>query len=51
MADKKQTERFVKKARELEADESDEAFERAFKKVVPPKRTTTSPRNDDHGDG
>lgn len=37
--DKEQSERFVEKARELEADESSEAFERVFKKVVRPKRT------------
>lgn len=35
--DKKQSEHFIKKAREVEADESGEVFERAFKKVVPPK--------------
>lgn len=34
-----QIERFKEKAKELEADESSEAFERAFKKVVrPPKQ-------------
>lgn len=32
--DPKQSERFIKTARELEADESGEAFERAFKKVT-----------------
>ena len=36
--DKAQKERFIEKARELEADDSGEEFERAFKKVVPPKR-------------
>ena len=40
--DKEQSKRFIEKARELEADESDEAFERAFKKIIPPAR----PRND-----
>jgi lipoate-protein ligase A len=34
--EKSQPERFVEKAKELGADESAEAFERAFKKVVPP---------------
>ena len=36
--DKAQKERFIKKARELKADETGEAFEREFKKIVPPKR-------------
>lgn len=31
---KAQSERFVEKAKELGADESAEAFERAFKKIV-----------------
>ena len=35
--DKEQSRRFVETARELEADETGEAFERAFKKAVPPK--------------
>ncbi len=35
--DKTQKERFIEKARELEADVSDEEFERAFKRVVPQK--------------
>lgn len=35
--DKEQSKRFVEKAHEVEADESGEAFERAFKKVVPPQ--------------
>lgn len=34
-----QSERFIKKARELEADETGEKFERAFKVLVPPKKT------------
>jgi hypothetical protein len=43
MAEKKpktesQAERFKRTAREHEADESGEAFERAFKKIVPPKK-------------
>ena len=36
--DKKQSKRFIDKAREIGADESAEAFERAFKEVVPPKK-------------
>ena len=35
--DEEQKKRFIEKARELGADESKEAFEKAFKKVVPPK--------------
>jgi hypothetical protein len=34
MTDKAQSERFRKIARELECDESEETFERAFKKIV-----------------
>jgi len=33
--DKEQSKRFVEKARELESDESGEAFERAIKSVTP----------------
>jgi hypothetical protein len=40
-----QSERFTDTAKELGADESGEAFERAFKKVVPPRRDT--PRRSD----
>lgn len=35
---KTQSERFIEKARELEADESGKEFERVFRKAVPPKR-------------
>ena len=35
--DKRQYERFVETARKLGADESEEAFKRAFRKIVPPK--------------
>jgi hypothetical protein len=47
MAEKKpkpetQAERFKRAAREHEADESGETFERAFKKIVPPKRPPPS---------
>lgn len=40
--DKAQSERFKKKARELEADETGDEFERAFKKIIPPKPTHPS---------
>lgn len=36
--DKEQSRRFIEKARELGTNESSEEFERALKKVVPPKR-------------
>ena len=36
--DKKQSKRFIEKAREIGADESGEAFERAFKSVVPVRK-------------
>jgi len=42
MTDKAQSERFRQTARELECDESEEEFARAFQKIVPPKRGTTS---------
>ena len=35
---KSQVERFVETARRIGADESGEAFERAFEKIVPPRR-------------
>jgi hypothetical protein len=35
--DKAQYERFRKFARELETDESEEVFERTFRKIVPPR--------------
>ncbi len=37
--DKEQSKRFVEKARELESDETSKAFEKMFKKIVPPKLT------------
>jgi hypothetical protein len=36
--DKREYERFVETARKLGCDESEEAFERAFEKIVSPKR-------------
>jgi hypothetical protein len=35
--DPEQSKRFVEAARQIEADESGEAFRRAFEKIVPPK--------------
>jgi hypothetical protein len=37
LTDKRQSERFRETARALECDESEETFERAFKKIVPPR--------------
>jgi len=37
---KARKERFIETARKLEADESGEAFERAFAKAVPPKNSS-----------
>lgn len=39
-----QSKRFIEKAKELGADESGEAFERALKKIVPAKDSLTPPR-------
>jgi len=39
--DEAQKKRFIEKAREIGAGESKEAFERAFKKIVPPKKSPT----------
>jgi hypothetical protein len=39
--DKEQYERFREFAREVEADESVEAFDRTFRKIVPPKRSAS----------
>jgi hypothetical protein len=43
-SDKRQYERFVKAARELGCDESEAAFEHAFKKIISlrPKRSRAS---------
>jgi hypothetical protein len=38
MTQAEQSERFKETARNLGADESGEAFRRAFEKIVPPKR-------------
>jgi hypothetical protein len=42
MTDKRQYERFVETARKLGCDESEEAFEREFTKIVPPRPTAKS---------
>lgn len=42
LSQKEQSERFKEAARELEADESGEAFERALRKVLP---TSSSPND------
>jgi hypothetical protein len=39
--DKEQSKRFIEKGRELEADESGEAFEQVFKKILPPKKASS----------
>lgn len=38
MNKKEQSQRFKEAAKELGADESGEMFERAFKRIVPPKK-------------
>jgi hypothetical protein len=43
--EKPQRERFIEAAREAGVDETGEAFERAFAKIVPPKRRPL-PRRD-----
>jgi hypothetical protein len=45
ITDKRQSERFRETARKLGADESEEAFDRAFRKIVPPK-VAKRPAND-----
>jgi hypothetical protein len=42
--DTAQSRRFKEAARALGADESGEAFERAFKKIVPPKKPRAQDR-------
>jgi hypothetical protein len=41
--DKRQYERFVETARKLEVDESEEAFDQVFRKIVPPKPQVSRP--------
>ncbi|MEJ1969768.1 MAG: hypothetical protein WDN03_14205 [Rhizomicrobium sp.] len=40
--DPEQVKRFIEMAKAIEVDESDGAFEKALKKVVPPKRDAAS---------
>jgi hypothetical protein len=40
MTDKEQSERFKQTARELGSDESGEAFDRAFSRIVKPKKNS-----------
>jgi hypothetical protein len=48
--DKRQYERFVETARKLGCDESEEAFEREFTKIVPPSGASlTSKRSKESG--
>jgi len=42
--EKPQKQRFIEKARQLEADESGKLFECVFKKIVPPKRQKKTTR-------
>jgi hypothetical protein len=39
--DPEQSKRFIDSAHEVETDETEEAFDRAFSKVVPPKGPST----------
>jgi hypothetical protein len=43
-AEKPQRERFLETAKEIETGDSKEAFEKAFKKIVPQKRTASGPK-------
>lgn len=40
--DPKQSERFIESAKKAQADESEEGAERAFKKIVAPKKTDSA---------
>jgi hypothetical protein len=44
--DPEQSKRFIKAAREIETDESPEAFERVFEKIVRPKHPRSPKRRD-----
>jgi hypothetical protein len=44
--DPEQSKRFIKAAREIGTDESPEAFERVFEKIVRPKHPRTPKRRD-----
>jgi hypothetical protein len=47
MTKAEQSERFKETARRLGADESGEAFERAFKRIAPPIRAQKNPGRED----
>lgn len=47
LRNKDQSERFIKTARDTGADETPGKFERAFKKLFPPKRPSKSPSDKD----
>jgi hypothetical protein len=42
--DPEQSKRFIEGARQLEADETEEGADRAFKKIIPPKRDDSPKR-------
>lgn len=42
--DPEQSKRFIETAREIGADETREGADRAFKRVVPPKKASATPR-------
>ena len=42
MKDKKEYERFIETARKLECDESEEAFENTFRKIITPRHSKKS---------
>ena len=44
---KSQKQRFIETAKDLECDESEEAFEDSFSRVVPPKRGTNGDGEDE----
>lgn len=46
LSKKAQYERFVETARKLGCDESEEAFEAAFEKIVPPKMPSLTKHRD-----
>jgi hypothetical protein len=43
--DPEQSKRFIDTAREIGADESEEGFDRVFKKIVPPKQSPATRRD------
>jgi hypothetical protein len=47
LTQKEQSERFKKTARELGCDESKDALERAFEKILPRKQANHRPKADD----